>query len=29
MHAEVKNKLLVIQTVEVQDERLPLKEVFY
>lgn len=29
MHAEVKNKLSVIQTVEMQDERLPLNKVFY
>lgn len=29
MHAEVKNKLSVIQTVEMQDERLPLKKVLY
>lgn len=29
MHAEVKNKLSVIQTVEMQDKKLPLKKVFY
>lgn len=29
MHAEMENKLSVIQTVEMQDERLPLKNVFY